>query len=58
MKFGIFYEHQTPRPWNEGSELKIIQDALGHSDSRTTEIYLKTLKDERLDGEMEKLYGV
>ena len=28
MKFGIFYEHQTPRPWNEDSELKIIQEAL------------------------------
>jgi alkanesulfonate monooxygenase SsuD/methylene tetrahydromethanopterin reductase-like flavin-dependent oxidoreductase (luciferase family) len=28
MKFGIFYEHQLPRPWNDGSELKIIQDAL------------------------------
>jgi alkanesulfonate monooxygenase SsuD/methylene tetrahydromethanopterin reductase-like flavin-dependent oxidoreductase (luciferase family) len=28
MKFGIFYEHQLPRPWDEGSELKIIQDAL------------------------------
>jgi hypothetical protein len=20
MKFGIFYEHQLPRPWNEGDE--------------------------------------
>ena len=28
MKFGIFYEHQLPRPWDEGSELKLIQDAL------------------------------
>ena len=28
MKFGIFYEHQLPRPWEEGSELKLIQDAL------------------------------
>jgi alkanesulfonate monooxygenase SsuD/methylene tetrahydromethanopterin reductase-like flavin-dependent oxidoreductase (luciferase family) len=28
MKFGIFYEHQLPRPWEERSELKIIQDAL------------------------------
>jgi alkanesulfonate monooxygenase SsuD/methylene tetrahydromethanopterin reductase-like flavin-dependent oxidoreductase (luciferase family) len=28
MKFGIFYEHQTPRPWDEGSELRIIQEAL------------------------------
>ena len=28
MRFGIFYEHQHPRPWDEGSELKLIQDAL------------------------------
>ncbi|GAB4330524.1 MAG: LLM class flavin-dependent oxidoreductase [Dehalococcoidia bacterium] len=28
MKFGIFYEHQLPRPWSEGIELKLFQDAL------------------------------
>ena len=28
MKFGIFYEHQLPRPWNEGDEHKLFQDAL------------------------------
>ncbi|MBI1735477.1 MAG: LLM class flavin-dependent oxidoreductase [Candidatus Rokubacteria bacterium] len=28
MKFGIFYEHQLPRPWAEGSELTLFQDAL------------------------------
>jgi alkanesulfonate monooxygenase SsuD/methylene tetrahydromethanopterin reductase-like flavin-dependent oxidoreductase (luciferase family) len=28
MKFGIFYEHQLPRPWDEGSELRLIQEAL------------------------------
>src|SRR5256885_2007835 len=28
MRFGIFYEHQLPRPWDEGSELQLIQDAL------------------------------
>ena len=28
MKFGIFYEHQLPRPWEEGTELKLFQDAL------------------------------
>ena len=28
MKFGIFYEHQLPRPSNEGAELKLFQDAL------------------------------
>jgi alkanesulfonate monooxygenase SsuD/methylene tetrahydromethanopterin reductase-like flavin-dependent oxidoreductase (luciferase family) len=28
MKFGIFYEHQIPRPWNEGDEHKLFKDAL------------------------------
>jgi alkanesulfonate monooxygenase SsuD/methylene tetrahydromethanopterin reductase-like flavin-dependent oxidoreductase (luciferase family) len=28
MKFGIFYEHQLPRPWSEGRELQLFQDAL------------------------------
>jgi alkanesulfonate monooxygenase SsuD/methylene tetrahydromethanopterin reductase-like flavin-dependent oxidoreductase (luciferase family) len=28
MKFGTFYEHQLPRPWKEGDELKLFQDAL------------------------------
>lgn len=28
MRFGIFYEHQLPRPWKEGDELKLFQDAL------------------------------
>jgi len=28
VKFGIFYEHQLPRPWTEDSELQLIQDAL------------------------------
>jgi alkanesulfonate monooxygenase SsuD/methylene tetrahydromethanopterin reductase-like flavin-dependent oxidoreductase (luciferase family) len=28
MKFGVFYEHQLPRPWDDGQELKLFQDAL------------------------------
>ena len=28
MKFGIFYEHQLPRPWEPSSELRLFQDAL------------------------------
>ena len=28
MKFGIFYEHQLPRPWREDSELNLFQEAL------------------------------
>jgi alkanesulfonate monooxygenase SsuD/methylene tetrahydromethanopterin reductase-like flavin-dependent oxidoreductase (luciferase family) len=28
MKFGVFYEHQLPRPWDEGSERQLIEDAL------------------------------
>jgi alkanesulfonate monooxygenase SsuD/methylene tetrahydromethanopterin reductase-like flavin-dependent oxidoreductase (luciferase family) len=28
VKFGIFYEHQLPRPWNEGDEQRLITEAL------------------------------
>jgi alkanesulfonate monooxygenase SsuD/methylene tetrahydromethanopterin reductase-like flavin-dependent oxidoreductase (luciferase family) len=28
MKFGIFYEHQLPRPWDEGAEARLFQEAL------------------------------
>jgi alkanesulfonate monooxygenase SsuD/methylene tetrahydromethanopterin reductase-like flavin-dependent oxidoreductase (luciferase family) len=28
MKFGVFYEHQLPRPWDEDSEYQLLQDAL------------------------------
>ena len=28
MKFGTFYEHQLPRPWVEGSEHKLLKDAI------------------------------
>ncbi len=28
MKFGVFYEHQLPRPWAEDSELRLFHEAL------------------------------
>ncbi|MBT6970914.1 MAG: LLM class flavin-dependent oxidoreductase, partial [Actinobacteria bacterium] len=28
MKFGFFYEHQLPRPWNDGDEHRLFKDAL------------------------------
>jgi alkanesulfonate monooxygenase SsuD/methylene tetrahydromethanopterin reductase-like flavin-dependent oxidoreductase (luciferase family)/putative sterol carrier protein len=28
MRFGIFYEHQIPRPWEDGAEEKLLRDAL------------------------------
>ena len=28
MKFGIFYEHQLPRPWEDDSEFQLIKNAL------------------------------
>src|ERR1041384_269924 len=28
MQFGIFYEHQLPRPWVDGAELRLFQEAL------------------------------
>lgn len=37
--------------------IHVIKDSLGHSDTRTTEMYLKALDDEYLDKDMLKLYG-
>src|SRR3989454_11753716 len=28
MRFGLFYEHQLPRPWEEGAEERLYSDAL------------------------------
>jgi hypothetical protein len=28
MRFGVFYEHQLPRPWEDGGEQRLFQDAL------------------------------
>jgi alkanesulfonate monooxygenase SsuD/methylene tetrahydromethanopterin reductase-like flavin-dependent oxidoreductase (luciferase family) len=28
MRFGIFYEHQMPRPWSDDAEEKLLMDAL------------------------------
>jgi alkanesulfonate monooxygenase SsuD/methylene tetrahydromethanopterin reductase-like flavin-dependent oxidoreductase (luciferase family) len=28
MRFGIFYEHQLPRPWAPGDEHRLLTDAL------------------------------
>src|SRR5579859_7580226 len=28
MKFGVFYEHQLPRPWHERSEYELLQNSL------------------------------
>lgn len=28
MRFGIFYEHQLPRPWTDGQEARLYRDAL------------------------------
>ena len=28
MKFGIFYEHQLPRPWSDGAEQQLFNEAL------------------------------
>src|SRR5262245_28454364 len=32
MKFGIFYEHQLPRPWSEGAEQRLFHEALEQVD--------------------------
>ncbi|MEQ9126039.1 MAG: LLM class flavin-dependent oxidoreductase, partial [Alphaproteobacteria bacterium] len=28
MKFGLFYEHQNPKPWDDGSEARVFAESL------------------------------
>src|ERR1700716_1355723 len=28
MRFGLFYEHQLPRPWEDGAHERLLNDAL------------------------------
>ena len=28
MRFSIFYEHQLPRPWDDGAEARVVHEAL------------------------------
>jgi len=28
LRFGLFYEHQLPKPWNEGDERRLLHEAL------------------------------
>ena len=28
MQFGIFYEHQLPKPWSDDDEFCLLRDAL------------------------------
>ena len=28
MRFGVFYELQLPRPWNDGDEHRLFKDAV------------------------------
>ena len=30
MRFGVFYELQLPKPWNEGDEHRLFREALDH----------------------------
>jgi integrase/recombinase XerD len=43
---------------NVTNNINVIQDALAHSNQNITQVYLKSLGDEVIDKEMEKLYGV
>jgi len=38
VKFGIFYEHQLPRPWEEDSEHTLIQHALEECELAALEV--------------------
>ena len=47
MKFGIFYEHQLPRPWEPGAELRLFQDALDQVELADREVRHERLISDR-----------
>jgi hypothetical protein len=32
MKFGTFYEHQVPKPWEDGDELRVMNEAMAEAE--------------------------
>ena len=40
MKFGIFYEHQLPRPWSDGAEQRLFNEALDQEMARDPNVIL------------------
>ncbi|MDB5200524.1 MAG: hypothetical protein JWO92_2487 [Chitinophagaceae bacterium] len=57
LTFHIFRHSAATAMMKAGVDIHGIKNALGHSDTRTTEIYLQSLDDEQLDEEMKKVYG-
>ncbi len=47
MKFGIFYEHQLPRPWGESSEYEVLENSLAQIELADQLGYEKTKKGDR-----------
>ena len=41
MRFGVLDEHQLPRPWEDGSEQRLFQDALAQVEPGQGQLYLR-----------------
>jgi site-specific recombinase XerD len=57
LSFHIFRHTLAFHLKKKTDSIHTIKDTLGHSNTRTTEIYLEALDDEHLDKELDKLYG-
>lgn len=57
MKFGIFYEHQIPRPWSERSEYEVFQNSLAQIELAEADVLGRRLELEEVDAEAYQVYA-
>lgn len=57
LKFHIARHSFADHLMKKSKKVAVVQESLGHSEERTTKIYIDALGDEILDPEMDKLYG-
>jgi hypothetical protein len=57
VKFGIFYEHQIPRPWSERSEYEVFQNSLAQIELAEADVLGRRLELEEVDAEAYQVYA-
>jgi hypothetical protein len=55
MKFGIFYEHQIGRPWEDDTDVRLIHDALEQIELADQ---LRKFADDRAAGRRDPSLGI
>ena len=49
MKFGMFFEHQVPRPWEVGDEARVFAEALEQIDHAEAAVFLAGVRHVQLE---------